>query len=266
LINKLLLPVFKQAVIHSKDDAAFFIWHASMTKPDFDWAIKAAGLEEKQVIIWIKPSFVLGRADYHWKHEPCIYAQKCGKRARYIGNRDQATVWEIQAGGKEKGEFAIANGLRISQESGLEIYVKKEPPKNVKSRMVRLKQGERVTLTYDDSNTDTWSVNVDSKSTYIHPTQKPLELAARAMKNHTYPGDIVLDLFGGSGSTLIAAEKSERQAYTVEIDERFCDATVKRYAEYCRDSKRACSIRLNGKDMSAAFNIKEKEKLNAKKA
>ena len=134
LINKLLLPAFKQAVLFTKDTAAFFIWHATATKADFDWAIKAAGLEEKQVIIWPKDTFALGRADYHWKHEPCIYAQKSGHKARYVGNRDQSTVWEIQVGGKNKGEFAIANGIRLSQESGQELYIKKGPPKNVKSK------------------------------------------------------------------------------------------------------------------------------------
>ena len=250
LLNKLLIPALNLATKHTKDNAAFFIWHATSTKQDFDFAVKAAGLEEKQVIIWIKPSFVLGRADYHWKHEPCIYAQKCGKRALYTGERDQSTVWEISVNASAKGSkgiMSIANGLKISHNAGKELYIRSEGPKNARVRRIRLDSGQSIHLTHDDSNTDTWSVTPDDKNSYIHPTQKPVELALRALKNHTRKGDIVLDMFGGSGSTLIASEARGRKARLMELDERFCDAIVSRYRNYCERNGLKAVVKLNGK-------------------
>lgn len=253
LINELLLPALKLGFQSTKDDAPFFVWYANSTRDEYAFAIKAAGLEEKQQILWDKPTFALGRSDYHYKHEPCFYCQKIGHKARYFGDRAQSTVWQIQAGGQDKGTFAIANGIRISRESGNEIYIKKEPPKSVKSRIVRLKEGEKLSLSYDDSNADVWHVSMDNKLTYIHPTQKPAELAMIAIGNHTKCGEIILDLFSGSGSTIMAAEKTERIGYAMELDERFVDAAVQRYADYCAATKQKPSIKRNGKDAGDTF-------------
>jgi DNA modification methylase len=74
-----------------------------------------------------------------------------------------------------------------------------------------------------------WDVSRDHKNSH-HPTQKPTDLAKRAMENHKV--NLVLDLFGGSGSTLIAAEKTNRQARLMELDPKFCDVIVKRYQEF----------------------------------
>jgi DNA modification methylase len=257
LINALLLPALKLAYQSTRDDAAFFIWHASSTKSEFDWAIRAANLEEKQQLIWIKPAFVLGRADYHYKHEPCIYAQKIGYKARMFGNRDQATVWEFEAVGTNKGQFSIGNGIRLSMESGMEIFIKKQAPKSYKGRLMRLKDGEKLSLSVDDSNSDTWFITPDTKSAYIHPTQKPSELAERAIRNHTSPEDTVLDVFSGSGSTLIAAEKTERICRASEIDASYCDLTVIRYARFCKLNERAYKIKLNGQDVTADYKALE---------
>src|ERR1035437_604540 len=256
LINTLLLPAFKLAFQHTRDDAAFFIWHASSTKSDFDYAVRAANLEEKQQIIWIKPQFVLGRSDYHYKHEPAIYAQKIGHKARMFGNRDQSTVWEFQAAGINKGDFSIGSGIRLSMDSGMEIFIKKQAPKSYKGRIMRLNDGEKLTLSVDDGNSDTWFISPDNKNTYAHPTQKPTELAELAelaIRNHTNPEDIVLDLFSGSGSTLIAAEKTERVARVSEIDPGYCDMTAIRYARFCKQNKRTYSIKLNGTDITADY-------------
>lgn len=74
-----------------------------------------------------------------------------------------------------------------------------------------------------------WEVHRDLTKSYIHPTQKPIALAQRAIKNSSKRGDLVLDTFLGSGSTLIAAESLERRCFGIEIDPRYCDAIVKRY-------------------------------------
>jgi len=80
--------------------------------------------------------------------------------------------------------------------------------------------------------TDVWSVKKVSPQSMVHLTEKPVELAERAMIYSSRPGENVLDLFGGSGSTLIAAEKTGRRAYLMEIDPLYCDVIVKRWEEF----------------------------------
>ena len=76
-----------------------------------------------------------------------------------------------------------------------------------------------------------WDCDRTSKNEY-HPTQKPVELIVRALKNSSKEGDAVLDLFGGSGSTLIACEKTNRIGYMMELDEKYVDVIIKRYEDY----------------------------------
>ncbi len=77
-----------------------------------------------------------------------------------------------------------------------------------------------------------WKVNKDSASKYVHPTQKPVALPEEAISKTTNPGDMVLDIFGGSGSTLIACEKIGRKGRVMELDEKYCDVIVKRWQDY----------------------------------
>ncbi len=77
-----------------------------------------------------------------------------------------------------------------------------------------------------------WLERRDNTSEYQHPTQKPITLHERPIKRCTKPGDIILDLFGGSGSTLISAEQSKRKAYLCEIDPIFCEVIIKRFEQY----------------------------------
>ena len=80
---------------------------------------------------------------------------------------------------------------------------------------------------------DTWVVKKVSPSAMVHITEKPVELACRAMAYSSKPGQTVLDPFGGSGSTLIAAQKMNRRARLMEIDPRYCDVIVERYQQWC---------------------------------
>jgi len=77
-----------------------------------------------------------------------------------------------------------------------------------------------------------WSVGKDSASSYLHPTQKPVELAVMALENILQRNKIVLDLFLGSGSTLIAAEKLNRKCYGMELDEKYCDVIIERWEQF----------------------------------
>jgi DNA modification methylase len=80
--------------------------------------------------------------------------------------------------------------------------------------------------------TDVWSVKKVNPQAMVHLTEKPVELATRAMRYSSRPGEHVLDLFGGSGSTLIAAEQTGRKAYLMELDPLYCDVIVQRYEQF----------------------------------
>lgn len=135
------------------------------TETAFRLGIADAGLSLKQCIVWVKDHFVLGRQDYHWRHESILYGWREGAAHFYGGGRTQDTVWEV-----------------------------KRP-----------------------------TVNKE------HPTMKPIALIAKAIGNNTKADDIVLDLFGGSGSTLIACEQLKRKCYMSELDPKYCDVIVSRW-------------------------------------
>jgi DNA modification methylase len=84
----------------------------------------------------------------------------------------------------------------------------------------------------DKSQSDVWSLSRGATGKYVHPTQKPVELIEQALSNSSKGGDTVLDLFGGSGSTLIACEKTGREARLMELDPKYVDVIVKRWQEF----------------------------------
>jgi DNA modification methylase len=103
----------------------------------------------------------------------------------------------------------------------------------------------------ENNEITTWNIHRDHNSTYIHPTQKPVALPMRACKNSTQPGESVLDLFGGSGSTLIAADAMDRTAFLCEMEPRFVDGIVWRYMAWCKTESKPCAVRRNGKAINA---------------
>ena len=84
----------------------------------------------------------------------------------------------------------------------------------------------------DRKNTDLWSLKRDAKQTYSHPTQKPVELIEKAIKNSSLQDHKILDLFLGSGSTLIACEKTKRKCFGMELDPKYVDVIIKRWEDY----------------------------------
>jgi site-specific DNA-methyltransferase (adenine-specific) len=151
-----------------KPGAVFYIWHADSEGYNFRGAAKDAGWAVRQCLIWKKSSIVMGRQDYHWKHEPCLYGWKEGAGHLWAADRKQTTILEFD-----------------------------RPAKN----------GE-------------------------HPTMKPVALFEYQLLNNTKGGDQVLDSFGGSGTTLIAAEKNGRVARIMELDPKYCDVIVKRWQDF----------------------------------
>ena len=229
LMQTLLIPAFKNYAKHTKDDAAFYIWHASSTRRDFEDAMTAAGIVEKQYIIWVKTAPVLGHADYQWAHEPCFYAEKAGQSAHFYGDRAQRTTWKVVLRGEDGTATVLSGGVVLTDGAGNKVYIAEKPPKGKKIRYIRLTEGRSVSLYSSecDHSTDTWEVSRETNTE--HPTQKPVELAVRAIDNSTEPGDLVLDFFGGSGSTLRGAEITGRRCYTTELDPRYCDVIINSY-------------------------------------
>lgn len=228
---RFLRPCLANAVRWTQDTGAFYIWHATRTRKDFEWAMTAVGLEERQYITWVKDGFTLGREDYHWQIEPCFYAQKAGQRAAWYGDRTQSTVWRASTQTANETAITLGSWLHLSTGAGEDIYIRNKAPKNQRARHIRLADGESALLITAEKATDAWQVSRDPAAEYIHSTQKPVALATRALANSTRPGELVLDLFFGSGSTLIAAERSGRRAYGLELSPLFAAAILERYVQ-----------------------------------
>ena len=163
-----LNAAFNAANSVMKPGAAFYIWHSDSERMNFQGACEDIGWKIRENLIWVKNSFVMGRQDYQWKHEPCLYGWKEGAAHYFIDMRNLSTLLEFN-----------------------------RPQRNE-----------------------------------IHPTMKPIELFAEEIRNSSRPGEIVLDLFGGSGTTIIASEQLGRKARVCELDPRYCDAIVKRWEEF----------------------------------
>jgi site-specific DNA-methyltransferase (adenine-specific) len=136
--------------------------------------------------------------DYHGKHEPCLYGWKEGAAHYFVNARNRTTVWE----------------------DGEEIDIDK------------MKKSEMQKLLHDilDDPTPTTVINCPKpQRSADHPTMKPVRLFGYQMANSSRPGDIILDSFGGSGTTIVAAEQLGRKARLMEYDPHYCDVIIARW-------------------------------------
>lgn len=163
-----LVDAFSNADIAMKPGAVFYIWHADSEGYNFRGACFDIGWKVRQCLIWNKNSMVMGRQDYHWKHEPCLYGWKDGLGHLWTADRKQTTVIECE-----------------------------RPTKND-----------------------------------LHPTMKPIKLFDYQIKNNTKECDIILDLFGGSGTTIMACEQNNRKAYIMELDAHYVDVIIARWEQF----------------------------------
>lgn len=225
-----LRPCFVNLVEHTVDQGAFYIWHASATREDYSFAMKAAGIIEQQYLIWAKESLNLGWQDYQWAHEPCFYASKAGYLPKWYGDRAQGTVWRIEAVHQGGAVAVVLNpGLILNDGDGNEVYVSTKAPKK-KLRTIRLPPaGQSLLVHVGSGEQDLWEVSRDTKPR--HPTQKPAKLAIAAIRNSSVMGEIVLDLFLGSGATMIAAESEARLCYGAELSPRHVAGTLQWLAD-----------------------------------
>lgn len=238
LMKRLLMPAFKNAVKYSKPDASFYIYHATSTRRDFEDAMTAAGLIEKQYLIWLKTNHNLNGSGYLNIYEPLFYAEKAGETARWYGDRSETTCWRITLRDDSGMAAPLSGGVVVTDGEGGKAYITDKIPKNKKIRYMRLKQDGSVSLYADEKQGTVWEVARDAET--IHPTQKPVELGVRALNNSSEPGDVVLDLFGGSGFTLIAAEQTGRQARLVELSPAYCDGIIRRYVSFTGNRGAIC--------------------------
>jgi len=195
--GQFLEKVFKNYREVIKAGAGLYVFHSSSSQAQFEYAIEKAGIEVKNQLIWNKPAAALGWGDYRWKHEPFFYCAVKGQKVQFYGDRKHATVWDFQK--TDAQLFAWAQKMKRAEEQG---------------------------------KTTVWSMSRDKVGEYVHPTQKPVELIVYALRNSSKSGDLVLDFFLGSGSTLIAAEKIERSCFGLELDPKYIDVVIKRWEDY----------------------------------
>lgn len=192
-----LTAAFNCAIQAMRPGAAFYVWHADSKGFEFRTALKEVGLTPRETLIWVKNALVLGRKDYQWRHEPCLYGWKDGAAHYFVDDRSQSTVIE---------------------DAGVD-YRKLKKDELLKLVLQLTDVSVPNTVIYEDKPT----------KNDIHPTMKPVKLMARLIKNSTKQEQLVLDLFGGSGSTLIACEQINRKCFTMEYDPKYCDAILDRW-------------------------------------
>lgn len=163
-----LLSAFNNAKENLKSGASFYVWYASAEAANFNNAANESGLSVRQELIWEKNSMVVGRQDYQWQHEPCLYGWVEGGSHSWFSDRKQTTILRFDRPTKSK----------------------------------------------------------------LHPTMKPVALFDYQIKNSTKSGDTVLDLFGGSGTTIMACEQDGRNACVMEYDPKYVDVIIKRWEDF----------------------------------
>lgn len=166
--RKFLRDAFAAADSAMRAGAVFYIWHADSEGFNFRGACHDVDWKIRQCLIWNKNSMVMGRQDYHWKHEPCLYGWKSGAGHTWSSDRKQTTILDFS----------------------------------------------RPTRSLD------------------HPTMKPVDLFEYQLLNNTKAGQQCLDLFGGSGTTLIACEKNKRIARLMELDPKYVDVIITRWQDF----------------------------------
>ena len=165
LFATFLRQVFSVMFAVLKPGGSYYIFHADSEGENFRASLRKAGFKIAQCCIWVKNTMVMGRQDYQWQHEPCLYGWKPGAGHQWNSDRKQTTVWNFD-----------------------------KPQRNA-----------------------------------IHPTMKPIALMAYPISNSSTLGQIVLDIFSGSGSTLMACQQIDRICYAMEIDPKYVTATIHRY-------------------------------------
>tara|TARA_Y100001972_G_scaffold128846_1_gene192115 strand:- start:4808 stop:6094 length:1287 start_codon:yes stop_codon:yes gene_type:complete len=200
---------FTETAKHTKEGGAWYVWHADSNGLQFRSAFENAGLDLKQCLIWVKNTLVLGRQDYQWRHEPCLYGWKPGAAHYFTDDRKNTTVIEDQID------------------------------------LTKLKKSELLKICQDliQENLPTTVLNFDKPlKNDLHPTMKPILLLTPLILNSTRTNEIIGDFFLGSGSTMVAAHQVDRRCYAMELDPKYCATILDRMKKLDPE----ISIRKNG--------------------
>lgn len=178
-----LLSAFSAAVAVMKRGAAFYVWHSEVEGYNVRGACMDAGLILHQCLVWVKPQLVLGRLDFQYRHESCLYGE-----VEADEDEAQPCLYGWTKGGKH---YFFKNRRQTS------VLNFDKPVKSAE-----------------------------------HPTMKPVKLFDYQMQCSSKEGDAVLDLFAGSGTTIIAAEQNGRRAYCMELDPKYVDVIIDRWEKF----------------------------------
>lgn len=196
---KFLYKVFANLHGFMSDKCPLYVFYAHLETLNFYNAINDAGFNIKQTLIWVKEHFVIGRQDYQWKHELIIYGwSKNGKAHYFCGERNHTTV--------------IDNSEDLRKRS--------------KPQLIAL-----IKEMMNNTNSDVIYCNKPQASSE-HPTMKPVKLFGELIQNSSIENDIVIDAFGGSGTTLMACEQLKRKARLIELDPVFCQVIIDRIRQF----------------------------------
>ena len=196
--RQFLRDLFSSCAAVMKAGAPFYIAHADSEGYNFRGAAQESGLDVKQCLIWVKNSFVIGRQDHQWQHEPILYGWKPGAAHKWYGEFNKSTVIDEQPKVNDLDRSELMNLVRELRNTLATTVIREDKPK---------------------ANGD-------------HPTMKPIRLIGLHLKNSTRRGDVVIDFCGGSGSTLIACEKLGRKARLCELSPTYAQVIVERWQEF----------------------------------
>lgn len=196
-----ILAFYENAVEAMRPGAVIYVFHSDTHGLTFRQAFEDAGLKLSECLIWEKNAFTLGRSDYQWRHEPCLYGWKEGAGHFFVKDRTQDTM-----------------------------LLEDTPDFKKMSKQELLAFIDKIFRDYKDQTTVLFE-NKPARSKE-HPTMKPIPLIGRLINNSSKPGWLVGDFFGGSGSTLMAAEQLGRTAYLMEYDERYVDVIINRWEQF----------------------------------
>ena len=196
-LYQFLEAIYQNVYEHTKKNAALYTCYASINHLIFEKALSKAGFTIKQQLIWEK-GHVLGHSDYHWTHEPILYCRKTDQPSWY-GDRTHKTV--------------ILNATVENLQD--------------------LKKEELISMIAEiRMNSDLIRERKDPSNQYLHSTQKPVALSTRMIKNSSRPKELVVEPCGGSGSVLMACETTGRKCNLMEIDPKYVDVILTRWADF----------------------------------
>ncbi|PJE80679.1 DNA adenine methyltransferase YhdJ [invertebrate metagenome] len=193
-----LLQVFRQVHTCSAAGCPLYVAYSDAESIPFRTALIQSGWKLSQTLVWAKHHFKLSRQDYQWQHEPVIYGWKEGAGHPWYGDRKQTSIMD-------------ANLVLDDMSHDELLKLAKAWQQVIATTVIRAKKPV--------ASTD-------------HPTMKPVALVLSMMMNSSRQGDLVLDPCGGSGTTLIAAQKTHRRSCLMEIDPVYCDVIVRRWQEF----------------------------------